>query len=64
MTNDVILCGTDNKQPGDRPYFVGYVDMVDGYRHAWWDGKRMRRGRNFGHPLDARCPECAEKGKS
>lgn len=71
MTTDpqaraVILCGTDNAQPGTQPYFIGYVDLVDGYRHAWTEADRfgrskIRRGRNRVHPADPRCPGCIEE---
>ncbi len=61
----IILCGTDNVPSGDEVYFIGYSDMVDGYRHAWREDSRfrsrLRRGRNFGHPPDPRCPECAAR---
>lgn len=63
-TEVTILCGTDDPQPGTEPYYIGYTDLVDGYRHAWleWDKthtcSRIRHGRNFGHPADPRCPEC------
>lgn len=61
----VILCGTANPQGGTEPYFTFYCDLVDGYRHAWLEWNKthtratIRRGRNFGHPPDPRCPECA-----
>lgn len=59
----VLLCGTDSPQPGTAPYYVGYSDMVDGYRHAWTETdrfgrKKIRRGRTANHPADSRCPEC------
>ena len=58
-----ILCGTDKPQPGTEPYFIGYVDMVEGYRHAWTETDRfgkskVRVGRSWNHPADPRCPEC------
>lgn len=61
----VIICGTDNDQPGERPYFIGYSDMVDGYRHAWaevdrFGRRKIRRSRSANHPTDPRCPECQE----
>lgn len=60
---EVIICGTDNNQPGSRPYFIGYSDLVDGYWHAWAETDRLgrtkiRRGRTRVHPADPRCPEC------
>lgn len=64
----IILCGTDNPQSGSEPYHIGYGDLVDGYRHAWleWNKShtraKVRFGRNFGHPPDPRCPECAARG--
>lgn len=58
----ITLCGTDNTQPGTKPYHVGYSNLVDGYRHAWAETVRgrtiIRHGRDFGHPHDPRCPEC------
>lgn len=75
MSDRIILCGTDNPQAGTALYFIGYTDLVDGYRHAWVETgptgrQEMRRGRDFGHPADPRCPECQtrvttpEQGKS
>ena len=63
----VILCGTDNPQPGTHPYVIGYIDMVDGYRHAWAETNRfgrtrIRRSRTAAHPDDPRCPECYPHG--
>lgn len=42
-------------------YVVSYCELVDGYRHAYYDPKarRVRYTRNRAHPADPRCPECA-----
>ena len=63
MAEPFILCGTDNPQSGNRPYFIGYSDMVDGYRHAYaekdqFGRTRIRRSRTANHPADPRCPGC------
>lgn len=60
----VIICGTDNPQPGQQTYFIGYCDMVDGYRHAYAETNRfgrttIKRSRSNVHPADPRCPGCA-----
>ena len=63
-TAQVILCGTDGPQAGSAPYYIGYSDLVDGYRHAWTEvgkrghGRKVRVGRSANHPPDSRCPEC------
>ena len=60
----VILCGTDRPQAGTAPYYIGYSDLVDGYRHAWTEvskgghRRKVRVGRSANHPPDPRCPEC------
>lgn len=64
----VIICGTNDPQPGARPYFIGYSDMVDGYRHAYAETDRLgrtrlRRSRSANHPPDPRCPGCADGGE-
>jgi hypothetical protein len=60
----IIVCGEPGIVERGR-YFIGYSDMVDGYRHAYWDdrprrdgGQRVRHTRKANHPADARCPEC------
>jgi len=60
---EIILCGGDGPQGGDKPYYIGYGDLVDGYRHAWTETSRsgrqkIRLGRSSNHPSDPRCPEC------
>jgi hypothetical protein len=59
---EIIICGTDTPQGGIGPYYIGYSDLVDGYRHAWLDTSSrrpvMKRGRTANHPADPRCPEC------
>lgn len=60
---NVILCGSDAPQPGVEPYFIGYSDLVDGYRHAYaetdkFGRTKIRRSRSANHPADPRCPEC------
>ena len=59
----IVLCGSDLPQSGTRPYFIGYSDAVDGYRHAWTETDRVGRSkvrlsRSANHPADPRCPEC------
>lgn len=63
-TEPVIICGPVTTI-GQGPYFIGYSDMVDGYRHAYAEtdqlGRRkIRTTRNAIHPPDPRCPGCAE----
>lgn len=65
---DVILCDAASSQSGGRPYFIGYVEMVDGYWHAWTETspsgqKRLRHSRTADHPVDPRCPACADGGE-
>lgn len=65
MRERIILCGSDSPQGGTGPYYIGYSDLVDGYRHAWieedrFGRKKMRRGRTRSHPADPRCPGCKE----
>lgn len=60
---NVILCGTNSPRPGAGPHFIGYTDLVDGYRHAWTETDRfgrvkLRLSRSAAHPHDPRCPEC------
>lgn len=58
-----IVCDASSQQPGTTPYHIGYIEMVDGYRHAWTvisrSGRRtLLHGRAANHPPDPRCPEC------
>jgi hypothetical protein len=39
-------------------YHISYVELVDGYRHAFRDGRKVRYSRTPDHPADPRCPEC------
>lgn len=41
-------------------YHIGYGELVDGYRHAFYDERRrrVRYSREPNHPADPRCPEC------
>lgn len=59
----MIICDASRPQGGDQPYYLSYIERVDGYLHAWFDGKKLRHGRTFNHPPDPRCPECA-KGRT
>ena len=61
----IILCDASSNQPGTTPYHIGYIEMVDGYRHAYLApvGKyghrtELRYSRSANHPADPRCPEC------
>ena len=42
-------------------YVISYSELVDGYRHAFWneDRRKVCYARTVGHPEDPRCPECA-----
>ncbi len=48
-------------------YHIAYGELVDGYRHAWFEDspnprkRRVRYSRDRNHPADSRCPECAAK---
>lgn len=46
-------------------YCLSYCEIVDGYRHAYWDERkyRVRYSRTADHPADPRCPGCAEMAK-
>lgn len=45
-------------------YQISYGELVDGYRHAFYDEKRrrVRYSRTPLHPADPRCPECNPNG--
>ena len=58
MSGWIILDDANNPAVEGGTYVISYGELVDGYRHAWHDGERVRYGRNFGHPADPRCPEC------
>lgn len=66
----MLICDASSPQAGsDRPYFIGYVEMVDGYRHAWIEESRsgrktLRHGRTANHPADPRCPECHPRDRA
>lgn len=66
MSERVILCDANSTPVENGRYFIGYIEAVDGYRHAYAD-PNSRRGRRSGaaryartadHPADPRCPEC------
>lgn len=66
-TEPVVICGPVTAT-GKGPYFIGYSDMVDGYRHAYAETDRLgrrkiRTTRNATHPPDPRCPGCLERTK-
>ena len=50
---------------GDLPasdyYYLGYIPMVDGYRHAFRDSAgKLHLARKSNHPSDPKCPGCVE----
>ncbi len=53
-----------------RLYFIGYGDLVSGYRHAYRrviPGSRIGRTeikltRSSNHPADPKCPGCHDSG--
>lgn len=63
----MILCDANSPAVERGHYVLSYVELVDGYRHAYADpgsrrGRRsgvVRYSRSAGHPPDPRCPECA-----
>lgn len=44
-------------------YVISYTELVDGYRHAYYDPaeRRVRYSRKSDHLPDDRCPECKAK---
>jgi len=63
----VIIDDADSPAVEGGVYVIGYSELVDGYRHAFYDsrkrslgGQRVRYSRTPGHPPDHRCPECRE----
>jgi len=68
MSEAVIIDDADHPSIEGGVYHIGYVEMVDGYRHAYRApvgkcGHRtvIRYSRSPNHPADPRCPECAAK---
>lgn len=64
----MIIDDADHPAVEGGTYVIGYPELVDGYRHAFFDdrrrslgGQRVRYSRNPSHPLDPRCPECKTK---
>jgi hypothetical protein len=58
----VIIDDADRPAVEGGVYSISYVELVDGYRHAFWnpDRRKVCYSRTFAHPEDPRCPECAE----
>jgi hypothetical protein len=63
----MIICGTDNPHiDSDGLIYIGYTDLVDGYRHAYRvtlkTGRvQVKHARSNRHPADRGCPGCAEE---
>lgn len=73
---DVIIDDADHPAVEGGVYVIAYGEMVDGYRHAYRVTREVGSGvpgltprhtrswvrysRDFGHPPDPRCPECAD----
>lgn len=62
----MILDDADHPAVEDDVYVIGYIELVDGYRHAYevpvgryGVRKGVRYSRTANHPADPRCPECA-----
>lgn len=66
MSERIIIDDADHPAVEGGLYVISYIEMVDGYRHAYRAQNRtgtrssVRYSRTFGHPPDPRCPECAE----
>lgn len=60
----MIIDDADHPAVEGGEYVLAYVELVEGYRHAFYDEKRrrVRYSRHANHPADPRCPGCAEKG--
>lgn len=63
----MIIDDADDPAIEDGVYVISYSELVDGYRHAFYDsrrrsngGQRVRYSRTSQHPPDRRCPECRE----
>lgn len=64
---DFLLCSSP-MDGGGSTYFIGYGDLVSGYRHAYRrevPGSRIGRTeikltRSASHPSDPKCPGCKE----
>lgn len=56
----MILDDADHPGVENGRYHIGYVELVDGYRHAFRDERtrKVRYSRTPDHPADPRCPEC------
>lgn len=65
----MILDDADRPAVEGGVYHIGYIELVDGYRHAYevtsTHGYRkwVRYSRTANHPPDPRCPECADHRK-
>lgn len=58
----MIICDANHAPIEQGRIFIGYCEMVDGYRHAWRETKhgrtKIRYSRTANHPTDPACPEC------
>ena len=58
----VIICDADTPPIENGLIFIGYCELVDGYRHAYRTKVRgrtvVRYSRSASHPADDACPEC------
>jgi len=59
---NLIIHDADHPHIEGGLYVIAYGELVDGYRHAYYDPKkrRVRYSRYRAHPADPGCPECAE----
>lgn len=64
----MIIDDADHPAVEGGTYVISYNELVDGYRHAFYDdrrrslgGQRVRYSRTSNHPPDPRCPECQER---
>jgi hypothetical protein len=59
----VILHDADRPFVERGVYYIQYGELVDGYRHAYYDEKRrrVRYSRTRDHPHDPKCPGCGEE---
>lgn len=60
----MILDDADDPAVEGGVYVIPYNELVDGYWHAFYNGRKIRYSRSFDHPADPRCPECASRRAS
>ncbi|HTF53621.1 MAG TPA: hypothetical protein VK735_39765 [Pseudonocardia sp.] len=56
----LIICDADYPSVENGRYHIGYIELTNGYRHAFYDERvrHVRYSRKPDHPADPRCPEC------